>query len=36
MSVNFIDGIRPQDAKVGIVVSRFNSFICERLLDGAS
>ena len=36
MSVNFIDGIKPcQDAKVGIVVSRFNSFICERLLDGA-
>ena len=36
MAVNFIEGIKPcSDAKVGIVVSRFNSFICERLLEGA-
>lgn len=36
MAVNFIEGIKPcSDAKIGIVVSRFNSFICERLLEGA-
>lgn len=36
MAINFIEGVKPcQDAKVGIVVSRFNSFICERLLEGA-
>ncbi|MCK0527013.1 6,7-dimethyl-8-ribityllumazine synthase [Anaerobiospirillum sp. NML120449] len=36
MSVNFIEGIKPcQDARFGIVVSRFNSFICERLVEGA-
>ena len=36
MPVTYIEGIKPcQDAKVAIVVSRFNSFICERLLEGA-
>lgn len=36
MAVRYIEGIKPcQDAKIGIVVSRFNSFICERLLEGA-
>ena len=36
MAVKFIEGIKPcADAKVGIVVTRFNSFICERLLEGA-
>ncbi len=36
MAVKFIEGIKPcEDAKVGIVVSRFNSFICEPLLSGA-
>lgn len=36
MAVKFIEGVKPcSDAKVGIVVSRFNSFICEPLLAGA-
>lgn len=36
MPVTYIEGIKPcQDAKVAIVVSRFNSFISERLLEGA-
>lgn len=36
MAVNYIEGIKPcQDGKFGIVISRFNSFICERLLEGA-
>lgn len=36
MPINYIEGVKPcQDAKVAIVVSRFNSFICERLLEGA-
>ena len=36
MSYKKIDGILPcHDGKFAIVVSRFNSFICERLLDGA-
>ncbi|MBO8416342.1 MAG: 6,7-dimethyl-8-ribityllumazine synthase [Proteobacteria bacterium] len=31
-----IEGVKPcRDGKFAIVVSRFNSFICERLLDGA-
>ncbi len=36
MSVNIIEGIKPcRDGRFAIVVSRFNSFICERLLEGA-
>ncbi|MCR5536033.1 MAG: 6,7-dimethyl-8-ribityllumazine synthase [Succinivibrio sp.] len=36
MSVNKIEGILPcPQARVALVVSRFNSFICERLLEGA-
>lgn len=36
MAINFIEGIKPcPEGKFGIVVSRFNSFICERLLEGA-
>ncbi|SFK23404.1 MULTISPECIES: 6,7-dimethyl-8-ribityllumazine synthase [Succinivibrio] len=36
MSVKFIEGKKPcQDGKFAIVVSRFNSLINERLLDGA-
>ncbi len=36
MSVKIIEGHKPcQDGRFAIVVSRFNSFINERLLDGA-
>lgn len=36
MSIKVIEGVKPcRDGKFAIVVSRFNSFICERLLDGA-
>jgi 6,7-dimethyl-8-ribityllumazine synthase len=34
---NFIEGkLDAKGLKIGIVVSRFNSFICERLLEGAT
>ena len=37
MSMNLIEGkvVAPQGMKVGIVASRFNSFIVQKLLDGA-
>ena len=36
MGVNVIEGdFAPQEAKYGIVVARFNSFIVESLLAGA-
>ena len=37
MSINLIEGkvVAPQGMKVGIVASRFNSFIVQKLLDGA-
>ena len=37
MSINVIEGkvIAPAGMKVGIVASRFNSFIVEKLLEGA-
>ena len=36
MSINKIEGALPcRDGRFAIVVSRFNSFICERLVDGA-
>ncbi len=36
MAVKFIEGNRPcRDGRFAIVVSRFNSFITERLLEGA-
>lgn len=36
MSVNVIEGNKPcRDGKFAIVVSRFNSLICERLVEGA-
>ena len=36
MSVNVIEGNKPcRDRKFAIVVSRFNSLICERLVEGA-
>lgn len=37
MSINVIEGkvVAPEGMKVGIVASRFNSFIVEKLLDGA-
>lgn len=36
MSIKVIEGNKPcRDGKFAIVVSRFNSFICERLVDGA-
>ena len=37
MSINLIEGkvVAPQGMKVGIIASRFNSFIVSRLLDGA-
>ena len=36
MSVNSIEGIMPcPEGRFALVVSRFNSFICERLLEGA-
>lgn len=37
MSINLIEGkvVAPEGMKVGIVASRFNSFIVQKLLDGA-
>ena len=37
MSINLIEGtvVAPAGMKVGIVASRFNSFIVQKLLDGA-
>ena len=36
MSINVIEGNKPcRDGKFAIVVSRFNSLICERLVEGA-
>lgn len=36
MSVKVIEGVKPcRDGKFAIVVSRFNSLICEKLLTGA-
>lgn len=37
MNINLIEGkvIAPEGMRVGIVASRFNSFIVEKLLDGA-
>lgn len=37
MSINLIEGkvIAPEGMRVGIVASRFNSFIVEKLLEGA-
>ncbi len=37
MSINLIEGkvVAPEGMKVGIIASRFNSFIVEKLLDGA-
>lgn len=36
MSIKVIEGNKPcRDGKFAIVVSRFNSFICERLVEGA-
>lgn len=37
MNINLIEGkvVAPAGMKVGIVASRFNSFIVEKLLDGA-
>ena len=37
MSINMIEGkvIAPEGMKVGIIASRFNSFVVEKLLDGA-
>lgn len=37
MAINLIEGkvVAPEGMKVGIVASRFNSFIVEKLLDGA-
>lgn len=37
MNINMIEGkvVAPAGMKVGIVASRFNSFIVEKLLDGA-
>ena len=36
MSINKIEGVLPcHEGRFAIVVSRFNSFICERLVDGA-
>ncbi len=37
MSINLLEGkvVAPQGMKVGIVASRFNSFIVQKLLDGA-
>lgn len=37
MSVNLFEGkvVAPREMKVGIVASRFNSFIVQKLLDGA-
>lgn len=37
MSINFLEGkvVAPEGIKVGIIASRFNNFIVEKLLDGA-
>ena len=37
MSINIIEGsvVAPEGMKVGIVASRFNSFVVQKLLDGA-
>lgn len=37
MSINVLEGkiVAPEGMKVGIVASRFNSFIVQKLLDGA-
>ena len=37
MSINFLEGkvVATEGMKVGIIASRFNSFIVEKLLDGA-
>ena len=37
MSINLVEGkvVAPEGMKVGIVASRFNSFIVQKLLDGA-
>ena len=37
MSINLIEGnvVAPEGMKVGIIASRFNSFIVQKLLDGA-
>lgn len=37
MSINILEGkvVAPEGMKVGIVASRFNSFIVQKLLDGA-
>ena len=37
MSINIIEGsvVAPEGMKVGIVASRFNSFMVQKLLDGA-
>lgn len=37
MSINLLEGkvVAPQGMRVGIVASRFNSFVVEKLLDGA-
>ncbi len=36
MAIKFIEGIKPcREGRFAVVVSRFNSFVCERLLEGA-
>ena len=37
MNINMIEGkvVAPEGMKVGIIASRFNSFIVEKLLEGA-
>ena len=37
MSINLLEGkvVAPKGMKVGIVASRFNSFIVQKLVDGA-
>ena len=37
MSINMMEGkvVAPEGMKVGIIASRFNSFLVEKLLDGA-
>lgn len=37
MSINVMEGkiVAPEGMKVGIIASRFNSFIVQKLLDGA-
>ncbi len=37
MSINLLEGkvVAPEDMKVGIVASRFNIFVVQKLLDGA-